>query len=135
MWRVSVVAIVVLAILGTLLLLAIVGSATASLRNRRQGEHLTQRLREVDRELAAALAQDRGWELGALEAAARAAFAEHRPGVAIAELELLQVVDRPGTGEDQAVLRADATGGPTRITLARRPDDGAWYAASVADER
>jgi type II secretory pathway pseudopilin PulG len=131
----SVVAIVVLVILGVLLLLAIVGSAMASLRNRRRDEHLTQRLREVDRELAAALAQDRGWEREALDTAARQAFAEHRPGVAIAELELLQVVDRPGIGEDQAVLRADAVEGATRITLARRSGDGGWYAAAVEDER
>lgn len=134
MCRVSVVLIVVLAILGVLLLLAIVGSATTSLRNRRGGEELTKRLREVDRELAAALAQDRGWEPGALEAAAREAFDEHRPGVTIAELELLQVVDKPGTDGDLAVFRADAVGGATRITLGRRTD-GAWYAATVEDER
>jgi hypothetical protein len=133
MSRVSVVAIVVLATLGVLLLLAIVGSASASLRNRRQGEQLTQRLREIDRELAAALAQDRGWERNALEAAARQAFAEHRPGVPVAELELLQVIDRPGTDDDLAVFRADTAGGATRITLGRR--DGAWYAAAVEDDR
>jgi len=133
--RVSAVAIVVLAILGVLLLLAIVGGASASLRNRRQGEQLTRRLREVDRELAAALAQDRGWERNALEAAARGAFAEHRPGVPVAALGLLQVVDKPGVDEDLAVFRVDTAEGTTRITLGRRGDDGAWYAAAVEDER
>jgi hypothetical protein len=130
---VSAALIVVLAILGILLLLAIVGGASASLRNRRRGEQLTRRLREVDRELAAALAQDRGWERETLEAAARQAFGEHRPGVTLAELELLQVVDKPGTDGDQAIFRADATGGATRITLGRRGGD--WYAAAVEDER
>jgi hypothetical protein len=129
----SVVLIVVLAILGVLLLLAIVGSATASMRNRAQSEQFAQRLGEVDRQLAAAVAQDHGWERNALEAAARQAFAEHRPGVTVAELELLQIVDEPGTDEDLAVFRVDAAGGTTRLTLGRR--EGAWYAAAVEDDR
>jgi hypothetical protein len=133
MCPVSVVVIVVLAILGVLLLLAIIGSASASLRNRAQGEQFAQRLGEADRQLAAAVAQDHGWERNALEAAVRQAFAEHRPGVTVAELELLQVVDQPGTDNDLAVFRVDAVGGATRLTLGRR--DGDWYAAAVEDER
>jgi type II secretory pathway pseudopilin PulG len=132
---VSVVLIVVLVILGVLLLLAIVGSATASWRNRQQAEQFTEKLNAVDRQLAAAVAQDHGWERGALEAAARQAFAEHRPGTTIAELELLQIADEPGIGQDLAVFRVDAVGGATRVTLGRRSDDGGWYAAAVEDER
>lgn len=130
----SAVAIVILAILGVLLILAIVGGASASRRNRAQSEDFGERLAAVDRDLAQALAGDRGWERGALEAAARAAYAEHRSGVEVTAVELLQVLDRPGTDDDHAVLRVQpAGGGPAaRVTLGRR--DGAWYGASVEDE-
>jgi hypothetical protein len=132
----SVVAIVVLALLAVLLLLAIVGGASASRRNRRQAEHFGVRLSEVDRQLAAALVEDRGWERARLEHAARDGFAQQRPGTGVAELELLQVRDLPGTDEDAAVFRVvpDAAAGAraARVTLGRR--DGEWYAAAVEDE-
>lgn len=126
------VAIVVLVILGVLLLLAVVGGAVASRRNRAGETELKQRLRDVDRQLAAAVAADRGWERGTLEAAARAAFAERRPGAAIAQLELVQVVDEPGTDHDLAVFRVASDGPTGRLTLGRR--DGVWYAVALEDE-
>jgi RNase P/RNase MRP subunit POP5 len=131
---VSVLAIVVLAVLAVLLVLAIVGGASASRRNRAQSEHFGEQLAKVDRELAHALANDRGWERGTLEAAARAAFAERHGDVEIAALELVQVLDRPGTDEDLAVFRVRRTsdGTAARVTLGRR--DGAWYGAAVEDE-
>jgi len=73
-------------------------------------------LRQVDEDLAAARAEDRGWEREALESAARAAA----PGEA--ELTLVRIVDRPGTDEDKAVFRIGD--GTQRLTLGRR--DGAW---------
>lgn len=128
----SVAILVVLAILGVLLLLAIVGGAMASRRNRAGEEDLRRRLRDADRQLAAAVAADRGWERGALEAAARAAYDERRPGAPVEQLELLQVVDEPGTDHDLAVFRVLAGGAPARLTLGRR--DGAWYPAALEDE-
>ncbi len=133
MQAMSVVLIVILAVLGVLLLLALLGAAGASRRNRAQGEHFDQRLGEVDRQLAAAVAQDRGWERSALDAAARSAFAAERPGAEVSSLELVQVVDKPGTDEDEAVFRVIAADVTSRLTLGRR--DGVWYAAVVEDER
>jgi RNase P/RNase MRP subunit POP5 len=131
---VTVIAIVVLVVLGVLLILAIVGGANASRRNRAQAEGFGEQLAKVDRELAQALASDRGWERGTLEAAARAAFAERHGDVELASLELLQVLDRPGTDEDLAVFRVRraSDGIAARVTLGRR--EGAWYGAAVEDE-
>jgi type II secretory pathway pseudopilin PulG len=133
---VSVVLVVVLVVLGVLLLLAILGGAMASRRNALGAIAFEQRLADVDRLLAAAVAADHGWERGALEASARSAFAEQRPGTAIARLELVQIVDEPGTDQDLAVFRVVTGSSPaqtSRLTLGRR--DGAWYAAELEDER
>lgn len=127
--------VVVLIVLGALLLLAIVGGAMASRRNRAGEAGLQARLTEVDRQLAEALATDRGWEREALDATARRAFGERRPGESIADLELVQVIDEPGTDNDLAVFRV-RSGSPSRasrLTLGRR--DGAWYAVALEDER
>jgi type II secretory pathway pseudopilin PulG len=131
---VSVILIVVLVVLGFLLLLAILGAAMASRRNALGAIAFEQTLGAVDRELAAAVAADRGWERGALEASAREAFSERRPETRIAELQLVQIVDEPGTDQDMAVFVVTAAdGAASRLTLGRR--DGAWYPAALEDER
>jgi type II secretory pathway pseudopilin PulG len=131
---VSVILVIVLVVLGVLLLLAILGAAMASRRNALGAIAFEQSLATVDRELAAAVAADRGWERGALEASARDAFAERRPETRIAELQLVQIVDEPGTDQDLAVfLVTAADGAESRLTLGRR--EGAWYAASLEDQR
>ncbi|HEX5146147.1 MAG TPA: hypothetical protein VFV85_03925 [Conexibacter sp.] len=132
----SVVLLVVLVVLGVLLVLAILGAAMASRRNALGAIAFEQRLAAVDRQLAAAIATDRGWERGALEATARSAFAEQRPDAAIAQLELVRMVDEPGTDQDLAVFRVVTSTSPARaslLTLGRR--EGAWYAAALEDER
>jgi hypothetical protein len=78
-------------------------------------------LAQVNRDLAAAHAEDRGWERDGLDAAARTAWAEARPGTEPGELTLVQIVDRPGTDDDKAVFRSTAG---ARLTLGRR--DGEW---------
>jgi type II secretory pathway pseudopilin PulG len=129
----TVVLVIVLVILGVLLLLALVGAAMASRRNALGAIAFEQRLAAVDRDLAAAVAADRGWERGALEATARDAFAERRPETHVAELQLVQIVDEPGTDQDLAVFLVTASdGAESKLTLGRR--DGAWFAASI-DER
>jgi type II secretory pathway pseudopilin PulG len=131
---VSVILVIVLVVLGVLLLLAILGAAMASRRNALGAIAFEQSLAAVDRELAAAVAADRGWERGALEASARTAFAERRPDTRVAELKLVQIVDEPGTDQDLAVfLVTAADGAESRLTLGRR--EGAWYAAALEDER
>jgi hypothetical protein len=126
---------VVLVVIGALLLLALLGSVSASRRNRAGAQRFTESLTAADRQLAVAHAADRGWERATLEAAARAGFGEHRPGVEVERLELLRVLDEPGTDQDLAVFRVVAAGGggASHVTLGRR--DGEWYAAAVEDER
>ena len=79
-------------------------------------------VREADQALALARAGDRGWERGVLEAAARKAFAARSP-VEVRELLLMQVVDRPGTEEDQALFRVITDVGSEEILLVRQGDD------------
>lgn len=117
-------AIIVLAVLGAILLLALGGALAASRRRAPRQGRFEDRLDAVNRDLAAARASDRGWERDALEAAARRAFAAQRPGAAIAELTLVQVLDRPGTEEDKAVFRVVADGSESRLTLGR--SGGEW---------
>lgn len=129
----SVVLIVVLVVLGVLLLLAILGGAMASRRSREGAAAFEENLSAIDRQLAAAVAEDHGWQRDTLERTARAEFAERRPGAAIEQLALVQIADEPGTDQDLAVFRVVAGGSASRLTLGRR--DGAWYAAALEDER
>ena len=103
----------------------VVGGMLARQRQlaRTQGR-FSENLAKVNEDLATAHAEDRGWERGTLEAAARAAWAQQRPGVEPGELVLTQVVDMPGTEEDKAVFRVRAQGRQQRLTLGRQ--DGAW---------
>ena len=114
-------AIVLIVIAAVLLLLFIGGYIVNGRRREADAAALHARVREADQQLAAAHAEDKGWERSTLEAAARAAVQE-RTGVAPKELVLVQVVDRPGTDADEAVFHADGT----ELVLGRR--DGEWVA-------
>jgi uncharacterized Ntn-hydrolase superfamily protein len=89
-------------------------------------------LDRVNRDLAAAAAEDRGWDRDTLESAARRVFAEQR-GSEPELLVLVEVRDRPGTEEDQAVFRAEHGGSAHRLTLGR--SDGAWVHERLDAER
>ena len=106
-----------------LLLLAL--AAGGAIARRRQLAATEQRfdanLAQVNQDLAAAHAEDRGWHPDLLDTAAREAWAEARPGTEPGELTLVQIVDRPGTDEDKAVFRSTAG---ARLTLGRR--GGEW---------
>jgi hypothetical protein len=80
-------------------------------------------LAQVDRDLAAAAATDRGWDRSLLEAAARRISAEQL-GSEPEELTLVEVIDRPGTDEDQAVFDVTVAGIHHRVVLGRL--DGDW---------
>src|SRR5215218_8014729 len=82
-------------------------------------------LAQVNRDLAAAHAEDRGWARDGLEAAAREAYAAQR-GAEPADLTLVQIVDRPGTDEDKAVFRI----GGEQLTLGRA--NGEWVFEQLA---
>ncbi len=113
---------IVLIVVAVLVLLLFAGGYVANARRREADRAaLHARAQEADRHLAAAHAEDKGWERATLEAAARSAFAE-RHGVQPRELQLVQVVDRPGTDEDEAVFSGDGQ----ELVLGRR--DGAWIA-------
>jgi hypothetical protein len=115
----STLAVVIVVAVVVVILLA-VGGMVANSRRRRAGERgFEASLDEVNRQLAAAHAQDRGWEPGALEAAARGAFARRREADEVRDLALVQVVDPPGTDQDKAVFRFVTDSGTFHLTLGR----------------
>jgi hypothetical protein len=122
--------IIVIAIVVVFALLAL-GGATV-LRRRREATETSFRteIERANRDLAAAHAADNGWEPSRVTEAARAAFAEQRPGASIAAIDLVQVIDPPGTDDDKAVFRVEADGAEHRLTLGRR--DGEWRYESLA---
>jgi hypothetical protein len=105
------------------LALLIVGGIIARRRQLARSRPAFERsLTQADRDLAAAAATDRGWDRELLEAAARRVYADQYGGEPEG-LTLIEVIDKPGTEEDQAVFEA----GGQRVTLGRR--DGDWVAA------
>jgi hypothetical protein len=117
-WEIVVVAVVVV------LVLLAVGGAIA---RRRQLEATQGRfeanLEQVNHDLAVARADDRGWERSTLLDAVRRSYAAERDGADAGEIQLIQVLDRPGTDDDKAVFSVGPDG-RERLTLGRR--DGQW---------
>ena len=117
---------VLIIVLVVILAVLVVGGLIANARRTRAEEpELQERLQEADRSLAAARAEDRGWERALMETAVRQAFAERSP-VEPRELLLLQVLDRPGTEDDEAVFRVVTDAGAEDVRLVRRAGD--WVA-------
>jgi hypothetical protein len=117
--------IVILAVAALLFLLAAGGWVAATRRARARDSELFEELHEVEQALARARATDKGWDRAVLEDAARAAATERFGAQPVNELQLVQVIDRPGTDADQAVFRVEtADGGEHRITLGRT--GGVW---------
>jgi len=123
---VSALVIIVIVVLALLVLLFVGGLVANARRARAEDPQLRATLREADQALAHARAEDRGWERSALEAAAREAFAARSP-VELRELQIVKVVDRPGTEEDQCLFRVVTDVGSEEILLVRT--GGAWGAA------
>lgn len=119
----SALAIIVIVVL-VLVVLLIVGGLIANARHTRaEDPEFRETLREADHALAVARADDRGWDRVALEAAAREAFAARSP-IEPRELHLVQVIDRPGTEDDQCIFRVVTDAGSEDILLAR--SGGGW---------
>ena len=117
----SALAIVIVVVLAVLVLLFVGGLIANTRRARAEDPELRAALREADQALALARAEDRGWDRGALEAAARDAFAARSP-IEPRELQLLKVIDRPGTEDDQALFRVVTDVGSEEILLVRTGD-------------
>jgi hypothetical protein len=85
---------------------------------------------QANEALAHARAGDRGWDRDAIDVAARAAQLALHPGAVIEAVHLIQVVDRPGTEDDEAHVRVIDAGGAHAIVLGRRGDE--WVATAHA---
>jgi hypothetical protein len=97
---------IVLIVVAAVFLLLFAGGFVANARRQRAREaQLRAQIEAADQALAQARAGDRGWDLEQLQAAARAAFAAAHEGHEPDRLDLVQVVDRPGTDADEAVFR------------------------------
>ena len=117
--------IIVIAIVLLIALLVVGGVIASGRRQRADDPALRTELEAVNEALALARASDRGWERSLLEEAVRAAFAE-RSDAEIRDLQLVQVVDKPGTEEDQAVFRVVTDHGSEYLHLDRHGD--VWVA-------
>jgi type II secretory pathway pseudopilin PulG len=118
----DIVVVVIVVIIGLLA----AGGWTAATRRARGGEHkLLEELHVAEQELARAHAMDKGWDRALLESAARDAVAARFGSEPVNAMQLVQVIDRPGTDADQAVfLVQTADGDKHRITLGRT--GGVW---------
>jgi hypothetical protein len=117
--------IVLIVLLGLLALLFLGGLAANARISAAAEDRHARRIAEADQALAQARAQDRGWNRSTLEDAARAAFSAR--GQSVTALELVQVVDRPGTDEDRCRFRARTDEGFVEVELARMGDS--WESA------
>jgi hypothetical protein len=115
-------------VLVVLVILAVGGAIARSMQLKRTQGAFEKRLAQADQDLAAAAAQDRGWDRTVLESAARRIYAEQR-GAEPSELHLVEVLDRPGTEEDVAVFHAEGEGAQHRLTLGRR--EGEWVLETI----
>jgi hypothetical protein len=122
----SVLATLILIVIVILAVLFVGGLIATGRRREAERDELRARIQEADRALALARAADRGWERSTMEAVVRATFAERSP-VEPRELLLLQVLDRPGTDDDEAVFRVVTDAGAEDVRLVRRAGD--WVAA------
>lgn len=122
---------IVLIVIGVVVAIFIVlGFLGARARDRRQAGTWAQHVAEADSALEQARAADRGWDPVVMEAAARSALDEARPGWSYEDLHLVLVDDRPGTDEDCAHYMAVGDGGEeARVVLARQGDH--WSAEQV----
>jgi hypothetical protein len=116
-------------VVAALALLALLGAVANARRRSARREEFQASLEEVNRALAAAHAEDKGWEPAALEASARRAFEAERPGATITQQSLVQVIDRPGTDEDKAVFHFLTDEGEAYLTMGR--SGGEWAAEGI----
>jgi hypothetical protein len=121
---------IVLIALGVLVLLFLIGGiAGVRARARYQAPTFPEHVRAADEALEQARALDKGWHRDTMEAAARAAVGDARPGWTYDDLQLVLVEDRPGVEEDRAHFMAVGGDGQARVILARQGDQ--WVVERV----
>ena len=120
---------IVLLVVGAVLAVFFIGGLVVA-RRRANRPEAAEHIRSADRALELARASDRGWDRSRLEAAARSALEEQRPGSSWDAVELVLVDDRPGMAEDAAHLVATGSAGSARVVLART-EGGDWFAERV----
>ena len=125
----STVAIVLIVLAVVLLLFFIGGLFGVRARTRHQAPSFADHVREADEALEQARALDKGWHRENMEAAARAAIEESRPGWTYEALQLVLVDDRPGVEEDRAHFVASGPDGEARVVMAR--DGDRWVSQGV----
>ena len=111
-------------VLVVLVLLVGGGMIARAMYQRRTEAQFHAQLERANHDLAEAAAADRGWDRATLEAAARRCYAE-KAGSDPPELLLVEVLDRPGTDEDEAVFRI----GDRVLRMGRR--GGEWVFAGL----
>jgi len=127
---ISTLAIVLIAVAAVIALFLVLGFVATRARDRRQAGSWEEAVRSADAALAQAAASDRGWQREAMEAAARTALEEHRPGWRYDDLHLVLVDDRPGIEEDRAEFVAVGDGGDEATVVLSREGDR-WSAERV----
>jgi hypothetical protein len=121
---------IILIVIGVLVVLFAIGGAIVVVRRyRAQDATFAQHVEAADSALEQARAFDKGWHRDTMEAAARAAMAESKPGWSYDDLHLVLVDDRPGVSEDRAHFMAMGPDGEARVILAREGDR--WIAERV----
>jgi hypothetical protein len=109
-------------VLAVFALLAIGGAIARRAQLARTRPAFESSLERANHDLAEAAAKDRGWNREVMEAAARSAFASQH-GAEPQTVTLVEVLDRPGTDEDEAVYRAAHGDHEHDIVLTRRGDE------------
>jgi hypothetical protein len=111
---------VILIVVGAVVLILLVGGFIASRRYvASHSEEIASNIAAADRALELARAADKGWDRAALEAAARSAIQQSKPGWDVENLALVLVDDRPGIEQDRAHFMASGGGDSARVILAR----------------
>ena len=105
-------------------MLGVGGAFAVAARNRARADTLTEEVQRANDLLAAARADDRGWDLQAMLAVARTELADRAPAFKDESLHLVEVIDKPGIDGDRAVFRAHAGRDAVEIELARR--ESSW---------
>jgi hypothetical protein len=117
---------IVIIVFAVLFVVFLIGGIVAVGRRSRDGEgRMLADVAAANEQLAHARAEDRGWDRDTIDAAARSAHLAARPGAQIRAVHLVQVIDRPGTDDDEALLHVVDDSGDHTVRLGRRGDDWA----------